>query len=154
MNIIGIALSVVFGIVIIYYAGEVSDARLDAIFSSINSYSYSSPYSYSSMFTDDTASELTSEAGWICLVFFLFYLALSLTNLMGVKTKTMKVLSIIGLSLGGIFLIWDFLAIGSDGGISFDEISGGYFFFLLYALAMSIIGLIHVGIHNRKMGMN
>lgn len=138
LYIIGIVFAVIFIGVCGYYAEEVSDARLDYLFSSYN-YSYSSYSSYSYI---GSASDITVEAGVWSLVFILFFIAMNLVGLIKVKTKTSKVLTIIGLSFSGILLFWDFAMIASPGSISFDEVSPAWVFFILMMLAFSIVGLI------------
>lgn len=138
LYIIGIVLAVVFFILSGYYSGEVSDARFDALFSSYD-YSYSS---YSSYSYNGSASDITVEAGVWSLVFILFFIAMNLVGLIKVKTKTSKVLTIIGLSFSGILLFWDFAMIASPGSISFDEVSPAWVFFILMMLAFSIVGLV------------
>lgn len=137
--IIGIVLAFIFIGVCGYYAEEVSSARFNYLFSSYNysDYSYSGYSSYDTSYRD-----LTSEAGLWSLVFILFFVAMNLVGLIKVKTKTSKILSIIGLSFSGIVLFWDFAVIGSPGSLSFDEVSPAWVFFSLTMLAFSIIGLI------------
>lgn len=145
--IIGIVLAVVFFVLIGYYSAEVSDARFDALFSSYN-YSYSS---YSSYSYNGSASDLTVEAGAWSLVFILFFIAMNLVGLIKVKTKTSKVLTIIGLSFSGILLFWDFAMIASPGSISFDEVSPAWVFYILMILAFAIIGLVQSIRFSKKM---
>ncbi|MCE3294668.1 MAG: hypothetical protein K0R65_382 [Crocinitomicaceae bacterium] len=151
VNIVGLAFTLIFTIVIFYYAEEVSDARLDSLFSSMSSYSsYSSPYSYYSSFESNLDDDLTEEAGWISLIFISYFVFQFIFNLIKVRTKTNKIISIIGISLSGIWLIWDFLMISSPGALSFDEIAPGFLFYTMTVIAFSIIGLVHVGVYNRK----
>lgn len=137
--IIGIVLAFIFIGVCGYYAEEVSSARFEYLFSSYNysDYSYSGYSSYDSSYRD-----LTSEAGLWSLLFILFFVAMNLVGLIKVKTKTSKVLSIIGLSFSGILLFWDFAVIASPGAMSFDEVSPAWIFFALTMLAFAIIGLV------------
>ena len=127
----------------VYYMEEVSSAR----YSSYNSdyYNYSDPYGYSdySSYGGSDDDEMTVEAGLVTMAFFLVYIVLFVLSLIKVKTKTMKVFSIIGLSLTGIMAIWDALMISSPGGISFDEVGGGWLFFGVVMIAFTIIGTIH-----------
>lgn len=145
--IIGIVLSVVFFVLSGYYSGEVSDARFDALFSSYN-YSYSN---YSSYSYNGSASDLTVEAGVWSLVFILFFVAMNLIGLIKVKTKTSKVLTIIGLCFSGILLFWNFAMIASPGSISFDEVSPAWVFYILMMLAFAIIGLVQSVRFSKKM---
>ncbi len=138
--IIGIVFSVIFLILGAYYAEEVQSAKWDSIFNySGYDYGYTnySSYSYSSSYKD-----LSVEASLWSLVFFLFFIASDLLGLIKIKTRTAKVISIIGLSFSGIFLLWNFAVLFSDGGISFDEVYPGWLLYCLIMLAFSIIGLI------------
>ena len=140
--IIGIVFSVIFIFISGYYAELVSNARLDYLFGSYSSYSYDSYNSYSSYRVGDSYSSLTSEAALWSLLFILYFVAMNLVGLIKVKTKTAKVLSIIGLSFGGIILFWDFAVMGSPGAMSFDEVAPAWIFFGLMMLAFSIIMLV------------
>ena len=140
--IIGIVFSVIFIFITGYYAEEVSNARFDYLFGSYSSYSYDSYNSYSSYDTGDSYRSLTSEAALWSLLFILYFVAMNLIGLIKVKTKTTKVLSIIGLSFGGIILLWNFGVMSSPGSMSFDEVAPAWIFFGLMMLAFSIIMLI------------
>ncbi len=140
--IIGIVFAVIFIFITGYYAEEVSSARFDYIFSSYSSYSYDSYNSYDSYGSGDSYRSLTSEAALWSLLFILYFVAMNLIGLIKVKTKTSKVLSIIGLSFGGIILLWNFGVMASPGSMSFDEVAPAWIFFGLMMLAFSIIVLI------------
>lgn len=149
-NITGMALTLIFAIVIFYYMDEVDSARSSSYLSSYSNYSsYSDPYSYSSPYSSsyssysDSYEEITEEAGVVSLFFLLFFLAIFLINLLKLKTKTVKILSIIGLSLTGIWLIWDFLMISDGGALSFDEVGPGFLFYNFIVMAFTIVGTIH-----------
>ena len=145
--IISLIFSVVFIIVVSYYVEEVSSARLDYLISSYSSYdSYGSTYVSSSYY-----EEYTMQGGLISLFFILFFITTELLGLLKVKTKTTKVMSIIGISLGGLFLLWDLAVIASPGAMSFDEVGPGFVFYALIVLAFSIVGLIQsIRFANRK----
>lgn len=140
--IIAMVLSVVFAVVIVYYVEEVSSARFEYIMSSTYS-SYDTYGTYTPSYTSSSSyEEITQQAGLISLLFFLFFIATDILGLLKVKTKTTKVLSIIGVSFGGLFLIWDIMMIASPGAMTFDEVGGGFFLYVFIALAFSIVGLI------------
>lgn len=142
----GIVLSIVLAIVSLYYMNEVHDARMDSLYNSMNSYSqdsYGSSYNSYSSYDDERDNELTVEAGLITLFFFLFFAALEILTLIKLKTKTMKVLSIIGISFTGIMLAWNAVMMGSPGGVSFDEVGVVWVLYALIMLAFSIIGTVH-----------
>lgn len=150
--IISLVFSVVFAVIIIYYIEEVSSARIDYIFSSYPSSSYDTYGAYTSSYASPSYyEEYTQQAGLISLFFILFFITTDILGLLKVKTKTTKVLSIVGISIGGLFLIWDIMMIGSPGAMTFDEVGPGFFFYMLIVLAFSIVGLIQsVRFSNRK----
>lgn len=137
--IIGIVFAFIFIGICGYYAEEVSSARFNALFSSYNysDYSYGGYSSY-----DSSSSDLTMEAGLWSLFFILFFITMNLIGLIKVKTRTSKVISIIGLSFSAIILFWDFAVMASPGAMSFDEVSPAWIFFALTMLAFAIVGLI------------
>lgn len=133
--------AIVFGIILIgltvYYSGEVRSAR----WSSWDSYSFDS---YGGGYSDSNEDDnLTQEMGFISAGFFAFFLFTYILYLIKVKTKTMKVFSIIGLSITGIMLLWDCAMIASPGGMSFDELAPAWLLYSLIAIAFAIIGTIH-----------
>jgi hypothetical protein len=137
LYIVGIVFSVVFMMIGAYYSEEISYARWNSYFSSYSTYSdYGYSYDYSA------ANDLTVSAGLWSLFFILCFIAIDLLGLLKVKTKTVKILSIIGLSLSGIFLLWTFAVIASPGSISFDEVYPAWALYCLTMLAFTIVGLI------------
>ena len=140
-----ILLSIVLAIVSLYYISEVSSARMDALFNSMNNYSQDPYDSYSSYnyYDDDRDNDITVEAGLVTVFFFLFFAALQILTIIKLKTKTMKVISIIGVSLTGIMLAWDGVMMSSPGGISFDEVGVVWVLYAVILLAFSIIGTVH-----------
>jgi hypothetical protein len=141
LYIVGIVFSFVFFCVSAYYVEEVSSARIMDIFSNYDSFGgYSSYSSYNSYST--SASDLTTEAGLIALFFLLVVIFVDIMGMLKVKTKTSKVFTIIGLALGGIFLLWDIVMLTSPDSISYDEAGVGFTFYALIVLAFSIVGLV------------
>ena len=140
-----ILLSIVLAIVSLYYISEVSSARMDALFNSMNNYSQDPYDSYNSYnyYDNDRDNDLTVEAGLVTVFFFLFFAALQILTIIKLKTKTMKVISIIGVSLSGIMLAWDGVMMSSPGGISFDEVGVVWVLYAVILLAFSIIGTVH-----------
>jgi hypothetical protein len=139
LYIVGIVFSFVFFCVSAYYVEEVSSARIMDIFSSYDSFGgYGSYSSYNST----SASDLTTEAGLIALFFLLVVIFVDIMGMLKVKTKTSKVFTIIGLALGGIFLLWDIVMLTSPDSISYDEAGVGFTFYALIVLAFSIVGLV------------
>ena len=136
--IVGIVLAVIFMILGGYYSELVSDAKWASIFSSFSYSDYGYNYGYDSGIDDD----YTVEMGLWSLLFFLSFITVDLLGLIKVKTKTVKILSIIGLSLSGIFLLWNFGMISSPGSLSFDELYPAWVFYSMVMLAFGVVGLI------------
>jgi len=121
-----LVLSVLFSVIVIYYIDLVVSARFSGW--------YSDYY--------DSGSSQTEEAGLISLFFFLFFIATFLLGLIKIKRVTNKVLSIVGLSLSALFLLWDLVMLSSPSSLSFDEVGVGFFFFTPVIAAFSIVGII------------
>jgi len=141
--IIGIVFSVVFIFIGAFYMEEIDSAEWRDYYA--NDYSYDSyDYMYDSYNYSDSneADDLTFEIAVISVFFFLLFLTIDLLGLIKVKTKTTKVLSIIGISLSGIFLLWNFALMASGGGISYDEVYPAYVLYSLTILAFTIVGLV------------
>ncbi|MCR9174311.1 MAG: hypothetical protein NXI10_17570 [bacterium] len=136
--IVGIVFSVIFFFVCGYYIAEVHDARMMDLFASGP---YGSYDLYSS-FGSGIAESLTEEAGMVSLFFFLSFITIDLLGLLKVKTSTAKVMSIIGLAISGIFLLWNFAMLSSPGSLSFDEVGVGFLLYCFIMLAFTIVGLI------------
>ncbi len=132
--------AIVFGIALIiltgFYAEEVRSAR----WNSWDSFSFESYGGYSDSNDDDN---LTQQMGFISAAFFAFFIFTYILYLVKVKTKTTKVLSIIGLSITGIMLLWDLVMIASPGSVSFDETAPGWVFYCFIAIAFAIVGTVH-----------
>ena len=140
LYIVGIVFSVIFLILSVGYADEVNSASYSSYF--YDSYNSYGSYDYNYYDYGSSASDLTMEAALWSLFFFLSFIAIDLLGLIKVKTKTTKILSIIGLSLSGMFLLWNFAVLSSPGALSFDEVAPAW---VLYCLAMhvfSFLGLI------------
>lgn len=123
-----LVLSVLFGFIIIYYIDLVSYSRYSTY---LDSYNYF-----------DSGAEKTEEAALISLLFFSFFITTFLLGLIKIKRVTNKVLSIIGLSLSALFLLWDLVMWSSPSGLSFDEVGIGFFFFTPVISAFSIVGIV------------
>lgn len=150
LYIVGIVLSVIFMFVIGFFIGEVESARY------MSYYDYSNPYgSYNYNSYYNNGSEDTMLAAIVSFFFFAFFILAGILGLIKVKTKTNKVLSIIGLSFSGIFFLWNFLVMLSPSSLSFDEVGGGWGFYSLMMLAFMIVGLVQaVKYSKRRVAMN
>lgn len=138
-----LALSLIFIIVGIYYIEEVSSARIDYLFSSFSSsYDYGYGSSYSSYATNE-APDLTFEAGLITLLYLLLMQGTNIFALLKIKTKTVKILSIIGLATTGILILLSLLTIASPESISYDEIGPLFVVFAFGAIGFGVVYLIH-----------
>ncbi|MBI4929945.1 MAG: hypothetical protein HY841_04220 [Bacteroidetes bacterium] len=143
--ILAIVVSLFFGVLILDYIVRVNAARSEQLYEMMNSYSSGSEDSYNSYnsYDDERDNRLTSEAGMMSLFFFLFFLALGILTLIKLKTKTMKIISIIGLALTVIMSAWNAVMMGSPGAISFDEVGIVWVLYAVVLLTFSIIGTIH-----------
>lgn len=127
---------IIFILVCFFMMEEVSRAKWDD-YPPYDSYGYNS-YTPSYRHHDSTVT-----AALISLVMFLICIAVEIITLIKLKSKTMKVLTIIGLSLTGIVLFFDGIMLVSPGSASFDEIGGVFVFFAVVQLAFSIVGTVH-----------
>lgn len=147
--IVGIVFAVVFLFVGGYYAEEVDSVKWSSFYESLSSsyddYGYNYGYSY-----EYEAEDLTVAAGLWSLFFFLCFIAIDILGLIKIKTSTVKVFSIIGLSLSGIFLLWDFAVLASPGSLSFDEVYPGWVLYCLIMLAFCIVGLVQSVRYNKR----
>ena len=150
MNIIGIVLTIALCVVSAYYIDETSSARWDSFFSSMD-YGYGSSYGY----YGPSAADWTMEAGLIMLLFVLFYAGLYISNIVKVKTTTSKVMTIIGMSLTFIVLLWNILMLISPSHISYDEVGPVFIIWGIINLAFCIVLLVQAvkyGNRNKKGG--
>jgi hypothetical protein len=141
---VAIVFSLIFCVVAFTFAAKVSSDRFASFMSDLST-DYSSDYgSYNSYSYDDYGAESDTRTGAILSILFLVvFETVFLLGLLKVKTKTVKVTSIIGLSLNFIFLIWAVMVMGNPGSMSFDEVGAGFGLYALVPLAFSIIGVIH-----------
>lgn len=140
-----IVLAIVFVIVGVYYSAEVKYARYD-YYSSLGT-AYGTYPTYNSGYY----AEYSFEAGLVSLLFILFFIATDLLGLIKVKTKTAKVMSIIGLAFGGLFLFIDLAIIAAPTDIPYDDAFPAFFLYALIVLAFSVVGLVQSIIFiNRK----
>lgn len=150
--IVGIVFSIVFLFVAGYYSEAVDSAKWESFYSSLASSYDDYGYSYNSYSYDYRADDLTVQAAMWSLFFFLAFIAIDLLGLLKVKTKTMKVFAIIGLSISGIFLLWNFAVMASPGSLSFDEVFPAWMLYCFVMLAFSIVGLVQsVRYHKTQM---
>jgi hypothetical protein len=137
----GIVCSLVFFVVTAYYVNAVENARwaIYGLYSSRNLFYYIS-------------LELTKEAAMTCIPFFLLFITINILGLVKIKTTTVRVLSIIGLSVSGILLLLDLFVIEESGKASFDEVGSVFALYALMVLAFSIVGLVQSVRFQRKKG--
>ena len=129
---------------------EYNDMWLDEYLYSSYDYSYDDTYDYSydygyddSYYYEEMADSATRMGGFISLAYMLISAAAFLLALLKIKTKTMKVISIIGLSLAGLFLLWSFMPISSPGAAGFDEVGGAFGLAGIALLGLHVVGMIH-----------
>lgn len=139
--IIALIFSVVFFFIVGYYVSEVSAARSLLFYDSYMNLYSSYGNSMTSLYSI-SPERLTEQGGIVCLFFFLFFIFVDIMGLVKVKTPTTRVLSIIGIALGGLFILWDLMMMSSPGSMSFDEVGIGFLIYALIAMAFSLVGLI------------
>jgi len=138
LYIIGIVLSFIFLFVIGFFITEVESARYASFYNYSDSYSYGySSYSYTNYGEDETLL-----GAIVSFFFFTYFILVGIFGLIKTKTKTNKVLSIIGLSLSGIFFLWNLLVMVDPGALSYDEVGGGFGFYSFVMMAFMIVGLV------------
>lgn len=139
LYIAGIGLSVVFVFVIAYFSAEIADARLDYYMEMMRA------DNYSRNFIDVDLSEIremTMSAGFVIVLFIVYFLVTDILGLTKIKTSTTKVLSILGICFSGFMLLWDMMMISNPGAISFDEVGIVFFLYALIMLAFMIVGVV------------
>lgn len=135
LNIIGIILGIGIFPLVYVYIEKVNEARWMGI--DWPEYIGGQP-----SFNGPSATEITSEGALIILFILVFFILQNIMNLVKVKRATSKVLSIIGVSMSGIFLLYALLILMKPTHLSFDE--GGQSFMLpgLMMIGFSIVFLI------------
>lgn len=135
--IVGIVLSVIFLFVIGFFVAEVESARYSSYYNPYDTYG-----SYNSYSSYNNGSDETMLGAIVSFFFFSFFIFSGIIGLIKVKTTTNKVFSIIGLSISGIFFLWNLLMMFSPGALSFDEVGIGFVFYCFIMLAFMIVGLV------------
>jgi uncharacterized protein YneF (UPF0154 family) len=142
LYIIGIVCAVIFFFVTGFYIAETVDAGFNSIMR------YDDPYmSYYGV----GRAEVTEEAAIVSIFFFILFMVIDLLGLIKVKTKTMKVMAILGLSFSGLFLIWNFAVLSSPGSMSFDEVGLAWLLYCMIMLAFSIVGLVQSAKYSKRL---
>jgi hypothetical protein len=107
---------------------------------------YTDPYSYTTSYEADgyeeEANDITRTAGIVSILFMLISAVVFLLALVRIKTTTMKVIAIIGLSISGLFMLWGFLPMTSPGGVSFSEVGPAFVIAATVVLAFHIVGVV------------
>lgn len=145
LYLLSIVVCIFFAVLVFDYIIRVAEARTEQLFEMMNNYGQEDAYGYNSYssYDDERDNRLTSEAGLMSLFFFVFFLALQALTLVKLKTKTMKIVTIIGLSLTVIMAAWNGVMMGSPGGISFDEVGIVWILYAVIMLTFGIIGTVH-----------
>ena len=136
-QIVALVFSVIFLIVALVYIEEASHERWSSYYNPYDSYGSYSSYGRSS------SHDASYMGGILSLVFLLLFAAVHILSMIKIKTTTMKVISIIGISLTGIGLLLSFLVISSPGASSYDEVGPVFVLYSLAAIAFHIVGTIH-----------
>ena len=88
-------------------------------------------------------SKSTHDLAIVTLVYGLLAETTLVLSLMKIKTKTVKIMSIIGMAIGGIFLVFNFMPLSSPGKFSFDETWSLYYLFGTIMLAVFSVITVH-----------
>lgn len=137
LYIIALILTVVFGAVNIYFIIEYQEAYSDYIWSSFSSYDYGYyDYGFAEM------HEITFNAALVSIVFMAFFILTFSLTLGKIKRMTAKVISIIGLSLTGLFFLLTFVPLSNPGGASWNEFGPVLLLLNLVLLAFNIVNLV------------
>ena len=127
-------LSVIFIVITVYYYDEVSEARLQLLMEMLESGSLSS-----SLLNNNDAAELTRTAAILSCGFFMAFIVLDFLKL---KLQTHKKLSIAGICVSTVFLIWNFLVLSDPGALSFDEVAPAWAGYAALMFVFSLIGIV------------
>jgi len=132
--ILGIILSVVFGVLIFLFADEVHSLR----------YQMYDEMMYGNYLGDAYFEmyDATQRAALCALPFITFYILAFSFTFKYIKRTTAKVISIIGVSIAGLILLITLVPAIDPGGVSFDEIGPLLLIFILVMLAFSIVNLV------------
>lgn len=137
-------LSLIYVVATVAIAEEVREARRSSW--SVPDYSYGNDYyDYDYSYSDysDDSDDATRMGGIVSVLYMGLCLTAFLLALMKIKTQTMKVISIIGLSIAGLFLLWAMLPLASPGSVSFDEVAPAFMLAGIALLALHIVGIVH-----------
>lgn len=137
LYVFGIILSIFFAGTLVYYFFEAREAR-ENLNEALVSYSAYTSY----LDSDEKPFFVTIRVGLWSLVYSVFFLIMSIVALAKVKTTTATSMSIIGVSLSGIFILWDFLMMYAAHTLTYDLIYFTFFLYSAYLIAYSIIQLI------------
>lgn len=92
---------------------------------------------------EDEADEYTRMGGIVSVFYMVISVVAFVLALLRIKTKTMRVVSIIGLSVSGLFFLWSILPLMSPSHVSFDEIAPAFIAAGIALLALDIVGVVH-----------
>jgi len=129
--ILSIVLSIVYGVVIVYFADEISGLR---------------------WFAFEQARSVNEIASIVSEAFNLFYVLVFCFTFKYIKRTTSLVISIIGLSIVGIAFLFNLAAIMN--GFWFDHLGIFLIFMTPVLLAFSIVNLVQAVIYNKRSVVN
>ena len=136
-----LVVTVLFFITIGYFINAYAEASWDNFLNELayyDDYSYSYSYDYGNSELDD----ITMQGALAGVAFIIFYSLLFSFTLKHIKRTTAKVMSIIGLSLSGIFLLISFVPLSDPGAADFDEFGPALIPYGLVMLAFCIVNLV------------
>lgn len=135
LNIIGIILGAGIFPLVYVYIEKVNEARWMGI-------DWPANIGGQPLYNGPTATEVTFEGATIVLLILIYFIFQNILNMVKVNRPTSRVLSIIGVSISGCFVVYTLLMLNSPANLSFDE--GGQSFMLpgLMMIGFSIVFLI------------
>ncbi len=147
-------LSIIFIVACAGISSSVSSARWDYLWNSTyDDYStdYYDDYSYDDYSYDDygygdsyeEAENMTRVGGIVSVLYMLISAGAFLLALMKIKTKTMKVISIIGMSLAGLLFLIAMVPTAVPDEMYFDECAGVFILGAIALLGLHVVGIVH-----------
>ncbi len=122
INYIGVGLSIILMVMSFYYIDEVEKLRVETPFEVIYSH----------------AESITKQVGVYSLFIFIFFLLLFIINY-----TNQKKMSMIGIGLTILIIIWDLIMLSSPSHISFNEVGYAWMIYGLMAGILFYIFTIH-----------
>lgn len=137
LYVVALVMTIVFIGQDIYFINEYQEAYSNYLWGSI--YSYESSF-YNSDYYE--MYDITFNAAALSAVFLAFFVLLYAITIAKIKRTTAKVISIIGVSVVGLFFLLTFVPLSSPGGASWNEFGPVLILVALIILAFNIVNLV------------